>query len=71
MDDDLLVEMTLRLQAVGEAGANQENAEQNEAGKTQEAEQQHWKCADKKDRQQRHPQQRLGLSWSHRTISRK
>jgi hypothetical protein len=41
------------VQPVGQADAHHENAEDADTGKPHEREQQHWKHADQKDRQQR------------------
>jgi hypothetical protein len=68
VDDDLLIVIAIGVQPVGQAGANQENAEKDETGKAEERQKQHRKYADKKDRQQRQQKQRLGLS-SHRAIN--
>src|ERR1700710_657189 len=53
VDDDLLIEVAVGVQPVGEANANQQDAEQADTEKSQEPEQQHRKDADKEDRQQR------------------
>src|ERR1700754_1008864 len=56
VDDDLLIEVAVRIQSVGQANANQKDAEQADAEESQQPEQQHRKDADKEDRQQRQQQ---------------
>src|ERR1700712_905104 len=56
VDDDLLIEVAAGVEPVGQANADQQNAEQADTEKSQEPEQQHRKDADKEDRQQRQQQ---------------
>lgn len=56
MSNDLFAEIAVRVQCVGQTGAEHENAEQDDAGIAQKREQQHREHADEKDRQQRQQQ---------------
>src|SRR4051794_19227169 len=68
LDDDLSIEITVCLQAVGQPNTNQQDTEQAETSESQETKQQRWKHPEKEDRQQREHQQCLRLS-SHRATN--
>src|SRR5437879_6182883 len=69
LDDDMLIEIVVRIQRVGQGRADQEDAEQAETGKPQQRHQQYRKHADQENRQQRKQQHRIGFSGAHRTAS--
>src|SRR5260370_5857831 len=68
LDDNVLVEIAVRVQRIRQTSEDQQDAEQAETGKSQQRQDQHGKQPDQEDRQQRQQQQCLRLS-SHRTIN--
>jgi hypothetical protein len=60
--DDLLIEVAVCAQPVGQTGADQKRADKGKAGKTQQSDHQNRKHADGEDRQQRDQKRCLGLS---------
>jgi hypothetical protein len=68
LDDNLSIEITVRVQPFGQTNADQKQADQAKASKPQEGKQQHRNHAEKEDRQQRYQQQYLRLS-SHRATN--
>ena len=65
VDDDVLIEIAVRLERIGQAGADQENAEQAKSGEPQQRQDQHRKQAGQEDRQQGQQNDGIGLARTH------
>src|SRR5439155_21064322 len=65
MDDDLLTEAAAGVENVGQARAGDQDAEDDQSGGAQQAQQQYWKQADQEDRQQVQHEERLRASRAH------